>query len=248
MTEPLPTPTLRSYSPATARHSREENFFARRRHEYLLPSTIKANESNALTLSFELPDLTRTTLPFALLSAAHCKQFCYKDTVIYKNGPRSLAVDDAILRAVYRAWYPQRDRVRDLDQNSFFAKYMCVSPPQSLAEVVRWHAVLCAHVAGLSVELRHQPVPAGYGPAQIRRLADAQGELAYEITATFPCVFLVVDDVEWKRKGVLMVCRDSSAAAALGAEASEFRRREEGADVGDTGAVVFRLGWNRRCF
>ena len=45
-----------------------------------------------------------------------------------------------------------------------------------------------------------------------------------------------------------MVCRDSSAAAALGAEASEFRRREEGADVGDTGAVVFRVGLEQAMF
>ena len=125
---------------------------------------------------------------------------------------------------------------------------MCFRPPQPLAQVVRWHAALCAHVAGLSVELRHQPVPAGYGPAQIRRLADAQGELAYEMTATFPCVFLVVDDVEWKRKGVLMVCRDGSVATALGADASEFCTREEGVDVGDTGAIAFRVRLEQAMF
>ena len=110
----------------------------------------------ALTIPLYIhPDpQAQTTYQVPHLSAKDCRDFCWKDCVIYGNAGLTAHDHHALLEEVYREWYPHRATDKDVSDGSFFGKFMRFIPPSThLVQIIRFHAALCEKLSSLMPEI-----------------------------------------------------------------------------------------------
>lgn len=156
-------------------------------------------------LTVSLPSGAQQRSRITELSHLSSLPFFWKDCVIYINiaasqgripAPTLTDVTDhqRIFDVVYQIWFPTRDRQHDqvLDRRDFLASLVCFCPATgqdlpSIPQINKFHQLLCDR-------LRHHDQAAA-------ETSTEGGSLA----PTFEKTFIVIDQLDWETKGVLLV-------------------------------------------
>ena len=208
---PLDVPPL---SPATGlRLSFDERHYRDCDRDFLSPAIVGLDESGDNKIIFERPRHREHTKMVRELNAKDCRAYCFKDCVIYDNrvGSEPSLNKSLLCYTIWREWFPHRDMVRDIADGSFFCKPVRFWPRRELADIVRFHSELCGRLLDLEPLIKRPKSPTYITPG-------ISQEVPFRLRSTFPNVFIVIDEVDWKKEGVLVVCKDVTAALAYGAD------------------------------
>ena len=110
-----------------------------------------------------------------------------------------------LLDEVYHEWYPHRAEDKDVSDGSFFGRFirMISETRVRIDDIAHFHRLLCGKLKELEAQIpREVPVD----PCAVR-LDDQKGQnlAEYKLRETFDRVFVVLDDTEWRQRGVLLV-------------------------------------------
>ena len=185
----------------------------------------------------------QTTYQVPYLSAKNCRDFCWKDCVIYGNAGLTANDHHALLEEVYREWYPHRAEDKDVSDGSFFGKFMRFIPPSTkLVQIIRFHAALCEKLRSLvpEVEDLEPAIPHAVPPKEETRRVGA-----YKLRETIFDVYIVID-AGWQEHGVLVVWKNENVAKKYNCcEGGEVQAYDSGDAGGLEDACVFRCALKR---
>ena len=155
----------------------------------------------------------RVIVPVTEVAPRECPSFCWKDCALYWNttAPQGRGHDD-IFDCIYREWFPHRAMEQDVHYGSFFCKFLsCAGSNWQLKDIISFHEALCTRIATQENKI---------GTPKLTRDTFRRGApIHYELRPTFPIVFLVIDNGDWKTEGgVIVVCKGEETAVALGLE------------------------------
>lgn len=167
-------------------------------------------------LTVSLPNGTQQRSPLAELTLQQCRSFFWKDCLIYINitsphgrpqAPTYADVSDheKILNAVYKIWFPTRDRQYDqcLNRDDFFASLVCCCPtkeqePPHILQIRDIHHILCNRMKLCSQDnALSQP--------ESEQLETRTMPPEDFFTPSFGKAFIVIDQLDWEDKGALLV-------------------------------------------
>ena len=155
----------------------------------------------------------QTTYQIPHLSPKDCRDFCWKDCIIYGNAGLTANDHHALLEAVYREWYPHRAADKDVSDGNFFGKFLRFIPPSTrLVEIIRFHARLCGGLRSRVAEIEdvEPAIPHAVPPKEETRRVGA-----YKLRETIFDVCIVID-AEWQERGVLLVWKNEDVAKKYG--------------------------------
>ena len=181
--------------------------------------------------------------PLSQLTPDDCRMFCWKDCAIYGNAGMTGQHHFRLFDQVYEEWFPHRDREKEFNDGTFFAKFMRLTPAvEKVEEILGFHRTLCQKLQSEEDEiLDRQPFPPYVlKPDGVRR------EWAFRLRVTFLSVF-VVANADWEEHGVLLVCDSEKCVEELevresGEDVTSYKV-DDGSDLGD--ARIFRCPLKR---
>ena len=185
----------------------------------------------------------QTTYQVPRLSPKDCRDFCWKDCVIYGNQGLTANDHHALLEEVYREWYPHRAADKDVSDGNFFGKFMRFIPPATnLVQIIRFHAALCEKLSSLVPEIQdlEPAIPHAVPPKEETRRAGA-----YNLRETIFDVCIVID-TGWQEHGVILVWKHEEVAKKYNcSEGGEVQAYDSGDAGGVEDACVFRCPLKR---
>jgi len=228
-------------SPSFHRACAEENHYEPQRKAFHLPLRIHPASTDAdRRLEFRDYGDRMVARQLSELNPDDCRLFCCKDCAIYGNAGLTALDHFALLDQVYREWFPHRAEDKDVSDGSFFGKFMrFVQPVATLAEVLRFHRVLCEKLQSLEKDVEDKPHPCAIRPNKTRRVG------AFKLRETFFIVFIVLN-AGWQEHGVLLVWMNENVAKTYNCKEGGDIMGYDCSDAGDLGeACVFRCPLER---
>ena len=218
-------------NPSHLRACAEEAHYEPQRKAFHIPLYIYPNHH------------AQTTYQVPHISSKDCRDFCWKDCVIYGNAGLTANDHHTLLERVYREWYPHRAEDKNVSDGSFFGKFVRFIPPASnLVQIVRFHEALCEKLSALVPEIEDldPAIPHTVPPKEETRRVGA-----YKLRDTIFDVFVVIDG-GWQEHGVLLVWKNEDVAKHYNcSEGGEVHAYDSGDADGLGDARVFRCPLKR---
>ena len=218
-------------NPSHLRACAEEAHYEPQRKAFHIPLYIRPDPQ--VQTAYQVPHI----------SPKDCRDFCWKDCVIYGNAGLTTSDHYALLEEVYREWYPHRAEDKDVSDGNFFAKFMRLIPPATnLMQIVRFHEALCDKLSSLVPEIEdlEPAIPYAVPPKEETRRVGA-----YKLRETIFDVCIVIN-AGWQEQGVLLVWKNDDVAKKYNcSEVGEVQAYDIDAADGLGDACVFRCPLKR---